>query len=270
MKRRLLLLALLLSLAASLAYAQDGDDDDSDDSDYSSDSVQVNKCLAPASYKFDEILFSDKQRLDTVAGEYREKIYSLPAEATGTVYVFGGQTTTFNEVSEIIKYVSGKVGFGNEPNGRVNFVDGGFRRNATVVFTVRPLECSQPYGARDEVSPDELQFKEFPVSDTVRLSREDLRQQLVNEVFGKCPAVASALGACNQPVEVEVFVAIDDEGTVKFAGNLGGDRLFRSAAIVTAKSLKFRPLVIDGKPKNFAGVILIRFPASARRIYIDA
>jgi|GEM_PF-2026508 len=263
MKRKtLLLLLLVLTLTVLAVRAQDDDDDD--------DEVYIdNGCRAPAAYKFDEVLFADKARLDQVTKEFREKLYTLPAEAKGVVYIFGGQETTFDEIAEITKDVDGRIGFGNDSDGKVSFVNGGYRRNAAVVLAIRPLDCSDHYAATPDLDVDEIQFKEFPPADTVRMSRDDLKNQVAKEIFGRCTAVARAMHACSTPLEVEVFVAVDKTGTVRFAKDISGNPLLRSAAPAAAKAWKFRPLMVDGMPKNFLGVILVRFPPDASSITID-
>ncbi len=256
----LLLAVLMMALCVSAARAQDDDDDDVV-IDFIPEVVQ---CLAPTAYKFDEVEFADTKKLERVIRDFRENLYALPAETRGLIYVYGGQMSRFDEIAEITKTVEGKVGLGNNRSSKVAFVNGGYRRVATVEFTIKPLDCSEALDASPDLTIEDIRFEEFPAADSVRLSRDDIRSQVSNEVFGKCPAAASAMHVCSDPVQVEVFVAVDKTGTVRFAKQLGGHPLLRAAAASAAMQWKFRPLVAAGMPKNFVGVILVRFPPETR------
>ncbi|MBX7060336.1 MAG: energy transducer TonB [Pyrinomonadaceae bacterium] len=245
----------VLTLAVAAISAQDDPDDDDSDDEVTYSKPQ---CLAPAAEKFDEVSFSDKARLDRVIADYQERLYSMPGEAKGYIIVYGGQQTSFTELADITSYVKGHVGL---PDRKVGFINGGYRHFATVEFAIEPLECTESYGASPTLGPEDLQFKEFPVADTLKLSKDAVRLQAEKEIFGQCPPAARAMRVCSQPNEVEVFVAVDSTGTVRFVQGFGGHPLLRQAATLTAKSWKFRQLSLGGKPKNFVGVIVVRFPA---------
>ena len=252
----LLLAVLLMALCVLAAKAQDDGDDDDDDSDI--EYIQnVEQCVAPVADKFDEVEFADTKRLDRVIAEFRERLFSLPAEARGVIYVYGGQVSKFDEIEEIGKTVEGKVGLGNN---KVYAVDGGYRLVATAVFTIDQLDCSKSFGASPDIDPKDVQFEEFPSADTVRMSRDDIRKQVANEAFGMCPATARAMGECRSTVEIEVFVAVDQTGNVRFARAKAKNPLMQRPALETAKRWKFRPLLVNGMPKNFLGGILVMFP----------
>lgn len=238
------------------AFAVRAQDDDVDDTDI--EFIQnVEQCVAPVADKFDEVEFADTKRLDRVIADFRERLFSLSDEAKGVIYVYGGQVSKFDEIEEIGKTVEGKVGLGNN---KVYAVNGGYRRVATVVFTIAQLDCSKSFGSSPEIDPEDVQFEEFPSADTVRMSRDDIRKQVANEAFGICPATARAMGVCRNTVEIEVFVAVDQTGSVRFARVKAANPLMLHPTLETAKRWKFRPLVVNGMPKNFLGVILVRFP----------
>ncbi|KXK03385.1 MAG: hypothetical protein UZ17_ACD001001194 [Acidobacteria bacterium OLB17] len=248
---------LLVALSVAVHAQDDGDDEDDDDDQASS----VAQCLAPASFLFDEVIYSDTVRLEKVIRDFREKLYSLPPKARGIIYVYGGRETAFDEVEKMTASVKAKVILGMGSSEKLTFLDGGYRENATVVFTIRPLDCSTPYGSRSEVDLEGLQFKEFPVEETVRLSNELLEKQVETDVFGTCPGVARTLGMCSQQKEVRVLVAVDKEGKVRFARGVDALQFFSQAASNAAKLWKFRPFLVAGAPKNVVGVIVVRFPA---------
>lgn len=263
----LLLAVLLMALCVSAARAQD-DDDEGDDVDIEL-IPNIVQCVAPTAYKFDEAQFADTKNLDRVIRDYRETLYAMPAEAKGIIYVYGGQMSRFDEIAEITKTVEGKVGLGNSPSSKVAFVNGGYRRTAAVEFTIVPLDCSKTLGASPDITIEDVRFEEFPAAESVRLSRDDLRNQVSNEVFGKCGAAAMAMGVCRESMQVEVFVAVDKTGTVRFVKEIGGHPLLRAAAVFAAKQWKFRPLLVAGMPKNFVGVILVRFPPETHPMIVD-
>lgn len=255
--KAIFLTLLVLTIAVAAARAQDDPDDDDSDDEVTYVKPQ---CLAPAAEKFDEVSFSDKANLDRVIKDYQERLYSMSGDAKGNIIVYGGQQTSFTEFADITSYVRERIGL---PDRKVSFANGGYRSVATVEFAIKPLECTALYGVSPTLSPEGLQFKEFPVADTLKLSKDAIRLQVEKEIFGQCPAVARAMRACGQPIEIEVFVAVDSTGAVRFAKDLNGHLILRQAAASTAKSWKFRPLLVDGKPKNFVGVIVVRFPADS-------
>jgi len=223
------------------------------------------QCSEPG-YKFDEVFFADKTRLDQVAKEFRARLEALSSHASGAVYIFGGQESSFTEISDIEHYVRQLVGQLNINEMKMPFIDAGYRRFATVVFMIKPLSCSRIHAPIADIKVDEVRFKELPPGETSAFADETILGQLIGEPIAPCPAVGVALQYCDR--KVALFLAVDKEGDVAYAWPVEGDVYLQKAAVLATKNWKFRPVSLKGKPANYTGKIIVSF-VQTHRIAID-
>ncbi|MDQ4120354.1 MAG: energy transducer TonB [Acidobacteriota bacterium] len=134
---------------------------------------------------------------------------------------------------------------------------GGYREKATVELFIKPSACSQSPNSISDYSIEEVEFSEAPANKITQKSINDLMSSVVNSVEPKCPPAARAVRACSG--EVEVFTIVDEKGNVIVTGSVSGHPLLRMAAANTVKQWKFKPTLMNNKPINVSGRVIVKF-----------
>jgi TonB family protein len=73
------------------------------------------------------------------------------------------------------------------------------------------------------------------------------------------PAYPPAAAAVKAEGTVSVYVTVDEDGRVISATAVSGHPLLQAAAVEAAKSAKFSPVILSGKPVKVSGVISYHF-----------
>jgi len=104
-------------------------------------------------------------------------------------------------------------------------------------------------------------FKADDISkgDEKPISAGVLNSRSVNLPVPNYPAAAAAVGAEGT---VDVEVVVDESGNVISARAVSGHPLLQAAAVAAARSAKFSPTRLEGKPVKVSGVIVYNFSAT--------
>ncbi len=139
-------------------------------------------------------------------------------------------------------------------------------------YTMR-AEVYRKLGKMNEAEADELKAKEFeePIVDKTEPSSTSSPNRLpIAKVIsggvlnGKAtnlvkPPYPSAARAVRASGAVNVQVTVDEKGDVIFASAVSGHPLLRASAVSAARSSKFSPTLLSGKPVKVTGVIVYNF-----------
>ena len=216
-------------------------------------------CFEPLSLKYSEFDFTTPNDLNVRTIEFAEKL-GESTESQGIVFVFGGRKTRMNEINEIAGFVEKAFNVKrNDYVAKVLIREGGYRERPGIVFLLKPLKCSDYSHPIADFSEDQVEFAEFPTTNTIRVSTGDLHSSLLTKAITQCPPAARAVRACSDGTEARVFVIVDAKGQVAVSKTIGGHPLLRIAAEAAAKQFKFKEFTEKGKPFNRSGILVVRF-----------
>lgn len=216
-------------------------------------------CFEPTAQTFDEFVLSGSQDLKTRAKQFEDKLRELP-ESQGVVFLYGGKKSKTGELSEMAAAVT--RAFTLSSNGYASKIwirEGGYRAEPTVVFKLRPLKCTEQPLPSSDLTVDQIEFSDYPPSNTVKMATSDLLASIVYEPTAVCPPAVNAVRACTDGTESEVFIIAASSGEVVFAKSVGGHPLVRTAAEAIARKWYFKPYKEKEKAMNRSGTIVVRF-----------
>ncbi|MEZ5428505.1 MAG: hypothetical protein R2747_19700 [Pyrinomonadaceae bacterium] len=215
-------------------------------------------CLDPFSFKFSEFKVTKPEDLRQSLDEFKGKMRSYRGETKAYIFVYGGQKTSINEVTNLIRQTREHFGiYGNDYGTGILVYKGGYRVEPSVEIFIKPMECSITPEATPDFTVEQVLFAEAPKESTVSKTPDQILDSLngINEI--PCPAAARAVGFCNK--KIDVFLIIDQEGKVIFSEALSGHPLLWRAGQEGVRSWKFKPTVIEGKKYNVVGRVTIEF-----------
>jgi TonB family protein len=130
-------------------------------------------------------------------------------------------------------------------------------------FTVLAQEETKKTGEVDRLV-DDLKSKNETIPslcletcDSAKIDRQQITGgEIIDKVQPEYPVIAITARATG---DVEVLIAIDQEGKVIAAHALGGHPLLQAAAVSAARASSFKPFLLDGKPVKVRGILTYSF-----------
>lgn len=213
-------------------------------------------CFDPLLQKVDEFVFTSDEEFEQRTAKFLKTIEAAGGPATGWVNVYGGRIATSNEVerlSDKLKRVAAWT------IGKLTIVDRGYRVEPSYEFFLRTLNCTAiPVGIAD-LRVDEIEFTDIP---SIRVASSDINSHIRFTPEALCSPAGRAVRACGEGTEVDVFIVIDEKGTVIFARAIDGHPLNRQNAANAARQYKFTPFLIDGVGSRVSGTMKVVYTKS--------
>lgn len=215
-------------------------------------------CVSPNSFIFDEF-YSDEVDLQLKIKEFERKILETTG-SLGLVVPFASKKARVDDEKRLMSLAE-KSGTIAKPdyNSRIYIRFGGYRLRESFVFILRPEQCSSYSLPVADFSADQIQFEGYSDEKTLRYGYGELRSKATSSPDKKCPPAARAVRACDENTSVDVFILVDQTGSVVFGEAIAAHPLLKAAAAAGVKEWKFPPLVIDGNSMNQSGMVKISF-----------
>jgi TonB family protein len=229
--------------------------------------------------------YRTKQDYDSALSDLNEAIRLKP----DFTYYYGVRSTIFemkNQIDKAIEDLSVSIKtdashYDYAHRGSLYFKNNDFEnalKDYTEAIRLKPdyenhytmrAEIYRKLGKTDLAETDELKAKEFEdktVDTTTSYSPTNsapktisggvLNGKATNLVKPPYPPAAKAVRASGA---VNVQVTVDEKGDVISASAVSGHPLLRAAAVTAARSSKFSPTLLSGKPVKVTGVIVYNF-----------
>ncbi len=214
-------------------------------------------CFHPFAHKFAEFNLTNSTETTKVLKEFESKVELESSEARGEIFVYGGKQTHINEITDSIADLRSilKLPEHYTGNEKIWVSNGGYRTSLSAELYVRPRKCSEGARARPDFEVDQVEFAEAPPNLTIVKNSNEILDIMKSKTEIVCPPAATAVGACKGAVEV--FIIINEKGSVVFSSAVSGHPLLRSSAAIGVKSWKFTPYVENIITFNVKGFVSI-------------